>query len=401
MGGSASACCDVGEGDLITESGLTAVEERTLVEKFGGCSADEFLTEWNTTGAPRWWGIALYQAFTEIGDSAQNDSLNSIGDRPSFFRGVRRTVGNVGDVVTLVEKMFPDALTHEDGQVADRVGFVYWISGGSGEVPRNVTFDSVRDVIAWRVRSGLRKLLFDEPFTRYQNCESRAMDNTWALSLQFEPMEWDRLYCSTADGRSFARLVGNIQMYDAPSLLVIRTDAGAVLGAVNFQSWEDLGGQYSSADAFLFTDRPTFRIMRATGKSHNSVYLNQRNKYAPIGIGFGGQSSCPRLWIDSNFDGHFLQSDATFERGTINDDDDFQVSFAVQNMEVWGLGGPEALEKQQDLLGFKKELKQQRRKVDRALFAESAFDREMFLGKTFGMSEEGRAKVDEYRKEGQ
>jgi len=75
------------------------------------------------------------------------------------------------------------------------------------------------------------------------------------------------------------------------------------------------------------------------------------------------------------------------------------VSFSVHELEVWGLGGPEAYEKQQDQLGFTKELRMQRRKVDRARFAESGFDRDIFLGKTFGMAAEARAEVDEHRKE--
>jgi len=376
----------------LTESGLTPEEEEKIEKKFGDCSLDNFINIWDSTGAPRYWGVALHQVLCELGGNEGTDYALA------FCIGVRKVVGNVGDVIALIEAMFPPELV-VDG-ISARVCFTYWISGGRDDFPRHVCFENVRDIISTRVRYGLRKLFFDEACLNYTACcEGSVLENVWALSLQFESTEWDLLYSTSRDGRSYAKLVGNIQMYDAPSIMVIKTSIGPVLGAVCFGAWNDMGGHYNAVDAFLFIDRPNFRLCRSTSKSPNLVYFNQRNKYAPTGIGFGGQVSCPRLWVDSNFDGHYLQNDAAFESAVLEEGDDFQVSFSVHELEVWGLGGPEAYEKQQDQLGFTKELRMQRRKVDRARFAESGFDRDIFLGKTFGMASEARAEVEEHRKE--
>lgn len=383
------------EGAL-TPSGLTVDDEEKLKEKFGHCTLEEFIEVWNKTGAPKWWGVAMYQALMTLGSTGRNGKANK--EQAAFFAGVRRAVGHCGCSVLLVETMFPEDLTQEEDKVHSRLAFSYWVTCGDGHFPRNVTFDKVRDVLSIRLRAGVRNILFDEPCTKYLQCENSVLKKSWALGLQFDSTDWDQLYCSKRHGRSFARLIANIQMYEAPSVLVLRTDKGAVLGAVNFENWDDMGGQYSSAAAFLFIDQPAFSVLAATGKSTNMVYVNQRNKYAPIGIGFGGQSSCPRLWIDANFDGHFLQSDAAYEKGTINEGDEYQVSFSVHGLEVWGLGGIEALEKQQDQQGFRNDLKMQRRKVDRARMAEGGMG-EILFEKTFAMADEARAEVEAHRRE--
>merc|ERR1712039_989935 len=80
------------------------------------------------------------------------------------------------------------------------------------------------------------------------------------------------------------------------------------------------------------------------------TYLNSKNTYAPLGIGFGGQGgNMARLHVSSNFKGHFPFTDRMYEQGHVldaallADDDDedvdpatppFQWEFSCVSLEV-------------------------------------------------------------------
>jgi len=385
--------------DSVDPNDAIGADEQALASRFGECGLEEFLEGWDTA-FPRWWAITMYHVLTGTDGIPMSDAqavAMTRSEKQIFFRGVKKAVGADEYVLEVFERMFPEDLMLDD--VNCRLAFAYWATGATGSPPGTfVLYKTIRRALPGPVRSGFRKLLFNEPFLSASSViESQILDDSWALSMAFGIGHWDRLFSSVADGRSFSRLVASIQWYGGPTLLVFSTDTGSVLGGVNSGPWEDLGGRYSQASATLFVYKPTFRLFPSTGKSENFAYLNQKNKYAPIGIAFGGQSSCPRLWMDQELDGHFLESDATFVAGKIKEDDEFQVSFKVEYVEMWGLGGPDALENQERRKNIQSDLRLQRRMVDRTRFAGNEFDREHLLGGAFGMADAAKAEVDKHR----
>ena len=69
-------------------------------------------------------------------------------------------------------------------------------------------------------------------------------------------------------------------------------------------------------------------------------------------------------------------------------------TFELVTAEVWGVGGAAALEAAAEAQATARAVEdaniQRARQVDKAQFVDSAFDREMFLGKTFGGGGDGR-----------
>jgi hypothetical protein len=70
----------------------------------------------------------------------------------------------------------------------------------------------------------------------------------------------------------------------------------------------------------------------------------------------------------------------SFESGKLSS----REHFTIDAMEVWGCGDEEDLLNQKALRNETAEMINRARKVDKAQFVGSDFDKEMFLGKTFG-----------------
>ena len=99
------------------------------------------------------------------------------------------------------------------------------------------------------------------------------------------------------------------------------------------------------------------------------------------GIGFGGSTSKPRLFLSESFDDCFAGSDdLTFEKGpllqeTVNSDGFRQASdshFEIDNLEVWGVGGTDVVEESLKARSRTRDIRQanitKARKVDKAAF---------------------------------
>jgi len=197
----------------------------------------------------------------------------------------------------------------------------------------------------------------------------------------------DLLFSSSKDGMSFDMLAKSVTGYAGATVMVIKDSESNVFGAFSSIEWEESSLFFGKSSSFLFSFYPVFQILRArsdgsTPGTGNFQYLKCRGRTGHQGIGFGGDEGNLRLWLDRDLDNCFARSsDLTYESGRLRWQKD--PSFRPMAIEFWGFGGSEALASQVGAHQDVAKMQLDRRKVDRKKFAESSFDREMLLGKTF------------------
>jgi hypothetical protein len=165
--------------------------------------------------------------------------------------------------------------------------------------------------------------------------------------------------------------------YGGPTIIVIRSKealakghgVSSLFGAYTFTPWtQESAGFYGNSDCFLFRLGPDpMAVYRPTGggnvsafggdnstsdqesETRNYMYFNSeaRSKgYDGLahGIGFGGSSDMPRLYIDEVLDGcRAAPDDLTYDKGALlsglsESDSGTTSHFEVEAMEVWGVG---------------------------------------------------------------
>ena len=203
-------------------------------------------------------------------------------------------------------------------------------------------------------------------------------------SLTLASGRWHRLFSSEANGLSCNRLMHSILGYGGPTIILVRSkdasDKGGcgsgVFGAYTSTAWsQESAGYYGNSDCFLFRLGPDpLAIYRPNGSGDgmdafgvantrtnqdsetcNYMYFNPeaRSKgYDGLshGIGFGGTSDMPRLFIDEVLDScRAAPGDLTFVNGPLLSGlKDFSSGasshFEVESIEVWGTGTSELVE---------------------------------------------------------
>ncbi|KAG7390376.1 hypothetical protein PHYPSEUDO_008204 [Phytophthora pseudosyringae] len=193
-----------------------------------------------------------------------------------------------------------------------------------------------------------------------------------------------RLYTSAQDGLSYNRLSFHILGYSGPTLTVIRDTQGAVFGMFCDIEWKESSRYYGGNGCFLFRMAPEISIYRvsASGTNENYMYLNSKGFALPRGLGMGGSTDKFRLFLSEDLDEHSYTTPKclSFEPGRLSSSE----QFVIDAMEVWGCGGEESESRQKAHRQETADLINRARKVDKAQFVGSDFDKEMFLGKTFG-----------------
>ena len=292
------------------------------------------------------------------------------------------------------------------------------------------------------------------------------------FQLRLLIMPWEKpyqLFSSEVDGRSFSKMAQRLALYSKnPVLLLLGpiVSGGRVrrfFGGFAEGGFEERGGKYglaSATNSFLFgvetgvpprnggerneivspvhedgassSCDPRLRVRR--GKSsltNNFTLLNSRNTYQHLGLGFGGQQECPRLFLSADdWSGHVLFSDRMYEEGHLfenlrnsdsSEEEDqhaaagrrieepttvesppFKWDFPPVSVEVYGFGGPRALEEMRENAEAKEGARETHRKVDRAKLVENAFDREVLFERTFaagGGGDRAAAEVESRRGE--
>ena len=198
-----------------------------------------------------------------------------------------------------------------------------------------------------------------------------------------------RLFSSRSHGCSLSTLAGHILGYESSMVIVFKDRKGAVFGAFSPRGLAE-GKEFSRSDTgtFLFQIFPEIRIRRWSGReaSRNFNYFNVASPHYIKGIGFGGQQSYFRLFVDEDLKRvTSLDSDATFEAGQLLCDNE-QVE--LSGLEIWGLGGEQALADYHRKRADLREIREERKKVEKRAFVESEFDKETFFSKTFQKAEQ-------------
>ncbi|KUF91628.1 hypothetical protein AM588_10003200 [Phytophthora nicotianae] len=186
------------------------------------------------------------------------------------------------------------------------------------------------------------------------------------------------------DGLSFNRLSYHILGYSGPTLTIIRDTQGAVFGMFCDTEWKESSRYYGGNGCFLFRLAPEIAIYRvsASGANENYMYLNSKGFALPRGLGMGGSTDKFRLFLSEDLDenSYTTAKCLSFEPGRLSSSE----QFVIDAMEVWGCGGEESELSQKAHRQETADLINRARKVDKAQFVGNDFDKEMFLGKTFG-----------------
>ncbi|KDO25693.1 hypothetical protein SPRG_08992 [Saprolegnia parasitica CBS 223.65] len=203
-----------------------------------------------------------------------------------------------------------------------------------------------------------------------------------ALSGQSMQLQdtWDRLYTSTQDGLSFNRLCYHLLGYAGPTLIVCTAMDGATFGAYCDTPWKDQSKFFGGPGCFLYRLCPNLLVCPSAGGT-NFMYFNTKGVALPRGLGLGGTTSKCRLFFDEDLDDCYTALKCnTFAPGSLS----LRSSFQIQTLEIWGCGGAASRQAQKGYRADTADLINKARKVDKAQFVSNGFDREMFLGKTFG-----------------
>jgi len=221
---------------------------------------------------------------------------------------------------------------------------------------------------------------------------------------------WHRIYTSDHDGLAFNRLQNALLGYGGPTLLIIReSKCGGMFGAFSATRWKESKDFYGTSECFLFRLKPSLAVYKSKFSSENYMYCNSaaRSKgYDGLahGIGFGGTSDQPRLFISECFDQCFAASgDLSFEAGALlpppKEGAPPTKHFDIESLEVWGVGGNkvinDALQERKKSRKIVSENIRKARKVDKAQFLDD-FKSGLIESKAFAHQEQvsGRAGAD-------
>ena len=211
--------------------------------------------------------------------------------------------------------------------------------------------------------------------------------------------EWRQLFDASQDGFSFENVQRAIVGYAGPTLMVLQTTTGAVLGAFSSSTWRDGAAFFGDSDAMLFALRPSLCVAGASSTTYaarNYMYLNSKfghEETLPRGVGFGGDigfgsegagssssssssssgdggGNSFRLWIDRESPvGCYARRDCqTFASADLVPGTGGVVKFELAGLEIWGCGGVEAEEASLEARQMDDRAREKMRTVDRAAF---------------------------------
>ncbi|GAQ82889.1 TLD family protein [Klebsormidium nitens] len=197
------------------------------------------------------------------------------------------------------------------------------------------------------------------------------------------------LYRSSENGRGMNRFMSRVEGYTGTVLVIIaaRPFAGGEGWSIAALLPDGLANRrdfFGSSSSCLFALKPTFKVFRATGRESNVVFCHAKvagqgyqTSPLPEGLGLGGSLGKERVWLDDNATPGKVTVrhhavDKTFQPGALVPDLGYGgVEARVEDVEVWGLGGSQADDKQRAYLEREQRFQEQRRKIDMKKFAES------------------------------
>ncbi|KAF0413259.1 TLD-domain-containing protein [Gigaspora margarita] len=181
--------------------------------------------------------------------------------------------------------------------------------------------------------------------------------------------QWNCLYTSTKHGFSMSSFSNQVFKYNGPTLMLINAsvitsngddnieeDDTLLLGAYISEQWNS-SKPFGSEECLLFEISPTYESFPTT--NYNSNYVHYSTSF---GIGFGGMDTARKTSrLDKQSNSFFLQIDNTLQNGTYKNDPfkasrsayklsatrtSFNIDFEVLEIQVFGLGGENAKQRQ-------------------------------------------------------
>lgn len=144
---------------------------------------------------------------------------------------------------------------------------------------------------------------------------------------------------------------------------------------------------------------PKFRILRSKIPGNGAYqWLNSKSFGLPHGMGLGGTLEGFRIFIPESLENCTARDSCpTYENGRLITQGE---NFEIDTLEIWGCGGnsrvEQALKAQQANRKVIDEAIAKARKVDKAQFFDSSFDREFLLSNTFSHDKEKQERLEEY-----
>lgn len=209
------------------------------------------------------------------------------------------------------------------------------------------------------------------------------------------------LYSSRTCGDGVGAFARTLTCYTSPSILLVRSAAGDVVGVYTDVEWKPASQFFGGGSTKLFTVHPEKKLFATTGISHNYLYLHIPSSKVttkgviPDGVAVGGQMEGFRFHLDADFKhGEASTFDSTFENGLLlplaakqapaGMSDLF--TFDIAEVEVLGLGGNKAIADQD--IKKQQEIKEamKRRQVNKKIMlgGDDDADVDMWLLETAG-----------------
>ncbi|KAL0590128.1 hypothetical protein ABG067_001768 [Albugo candida] len=144
------------------------------------------------------------------------------------------------------------------------------------------------------------------------------------LPYRFRGYNWQLLYSTARHGSSLHTLLARVAKI-SPTILIIKTVQGDVLGGFAPTSWETFNAYYGIGESFVFTCWPYFNVF--PWSKENSMFMFSNGEL--IAMGGGGNFA----WsLDSDLSRGTSGKSKTFSNPCLAS----SAEFVVSSVEVWG-----------------------------------------------------------------
>lgn len=180
----------------------------------------------------------------------------------------------------------------------------------------------------------------DKPSEMLKKSDIKRLAISLALMSPNLGGTWRRLYSSDSDACSFRTMQHALIGYRGPTVLLVRSTMGDVLGCCAGCPWKVSAKWFGEgSDSFLFTLHPKVALYPSTGQGNHHQYLNLPPAHRPQdlkGLAMGGISSDrPRLHITETFEKcRACSVDTSYASGPLIGDE-LAAYFDVDVIEVW------------------------------------------------------------------
>nr|CCA15585.1 phosphatidylinositol4phosphate5kinase (PiPIPKD2) putative [Albugo laibachii Nc14] len=177
----------------------------------------------------------------------------------------------------------------------------------------------VQDMLPLLIGGSNAELL---PCPKYRHALLPRLEQS--LPYRFRGYNWQLLYSTARHGSSLHTLLARVSKV-CPTILIIKTVKGDVLGGFAPTCWENFNTYYGIGESFVFTCWPYFKVF--PWSKENSMFMFSNGELIAMGGG-----------------GDFAWSlDSDLSRGTTGESKTFQnpclassFEFTVSSVEVWG-----------------------------------------------------------------